>query len=98
MLIPPSSLTVAVAVRRTNLNSHLRWSFFAQAPLTLDELREEVFYLLYNGHGGFDGAFVYSMTRDERRWFVERLSKQITEEKEQHERNAAKMKADAKKT
>ncbi len=71
-------------------------TFFAQAPGKFDSVLEQKFFLLYCGKG-FTDVGVSQMVYGERIWHVQRLQKQLEDEKKAQEAQARAQKAKMKK-
>lgn len=74
-----------------NLRCRFRQSFFAQLGNDVGELFNQVFFLVYYGKGYTYDA-VMEMCTDERLWHIQRLYKQLMDEKkaaDEHQKEVA---------
>ena len=62
----------------------LRYNFFGLSDGYMENVYEQFFFLKY--HGGWSFTEAYSLPAGLRKWFVDRLIKQLEREKEQIEK------------
>ena len=63
-----------------SLECRLRQSFFARLGSDISDLFNQVFFLVYHGKG-YSHDSVMNMPTDERVWHIQRLYKQLMDEK-----------------